>query len=295
MGNIVNIQRYSLGDGPGIRTTVFLKGCPLRCLWCSNPESQDPRPEPSHRNSMCHHCGKCITACPSGAITGDATGVHIDRSKCRHCGACAKACIYNAMKLYGMEMTARDVLREVQKDDMLYDQEGGVTLSGGEVLMQVEFATEILQLCQEEGYHTAVETSGFGKQFELLIPYTDLFLFDVKCVNRERHEALTGVSNDLILENLKKAAESDVEVIVRYPFIPGYNTDDQQVHDTARLMKKLGLNVIHILPYHNYGQSKYDSLDRVYSVQAEKPGDTMLEHAAEILRSYGIICELQKH
>lgn len=295
LGMIVNIQRYSLGDGPGIRTTVFLKGCPLRCLWCSNPESQSAVREVAHRDSMCRHCGKCLKACTFGALSVVEGQVRIDHSKCKSCGACVDACLYKSMIWYGEEMSADEVLREVKKDDIFFGSEGGVTLSGGEVLSQPEFAAEILRKCKEAGIHTAIETSGYGSRFELLFPWLDLILFDVKCVDPKRHQELTGVSSEPILTNLKKAVESRIPVVIRYPFVPGYNADEKQIRDTAELMVQLGLHTVNLMPYHSFGIAKYDALGRPYTVTAESPTQESLDNACQIFSTYGIDCSVSGH
>lgn len=295
MGTIVNLQRYSLGDGPGIRTTVFLKGCPLKCLWCSNPESQDPKPEVAHRESLCRHCGKCLERCSTGALSVRDGKICRDVQKCVRCGACVEACLYKSMTWYGEEMSADDVVREVRKDEMFFGSEGGVTLSGGEILMQPEFAAEILRKCKEAGIHTAIETSGCGARFELLFPWLDLILFDIKCVDSARHRELTGVPSEPIHENLRKAAESGIHTIVRYPFIPGYNASEAQIRDTAELMRSCGLHEINLMPYHSFGIAKYDALGRPYTVTAEKPTQESMDEAIRIFASYGIDCSVSGH
>lgn len=295
MGVIVNIQRYSLGDGPGIRTTVFLKGCPLRCLWCANPESQDPKPEIGHRESLCRHCGKCMAACEDDAITIKNDRIHIDHTRCTRCGRCVDACLYEAMTWYGKQMSAEEVVREVRKDEMFYGTDGGVTLSGGEVLMQAEYAAEILRGCKEAGIGTAIETSGFGGGLELLLPWLDIILFDIKCVDSARLKAMTGVPSEGIHRNLRLAAESGAKVTVRYPMIPGYNDAPGDVEAIAVLMASLGLYTAEIMPYHSFGVTKYDALDRPYTVQSETPNNEKLNHALAVFAVHGVTCTIGGH
>lgn len=295
MGTIVNLQRYSLGDGPGIRTTVFLKGCPLRCLWCANPESQDPKPEVGHRESMCRHCGKCLEACGSGAISIRSNQIYIDHEKCVRCGSCVKACLYKSMTWYGEEMGADEVVREVRKDEMFYGADGGVTLSGGEVLMQAEFAAEILRKCKESGISTAIETSGFGGKLDLLLPWLDIIMFDIKCVNSARHKELTGVSSEIIHQNLRLAAQSGARVTVRYPMIPGYNDAQGDIAAIAQLMADIGLHTAEIMPYHSFGITKYDALGRPYTVESETPDSDKLDRAVAIFAEYGVTCTVGGH
>lgn len=295
MGVVVNIQRYSLGDGPGIRTTVFLKGCPLRCLWCANPESQDPKPEIGHRESMCRHCGKCLQACKNGAISLADGRIRIDRAKCIRCGICVDACLYESMTWYGKEMSADAVVREVCKDEMFYGADGGVTLSGGEVLMQAEYATEILRGCKEAGIGTAIETSGFGAGLDLLLPWLDIILFDIKCVDSARHKEMTGAPSEIIHRNLRLATESGAKVTVRYPMIPGYNDAPGDVEAIAELMAALGLHTAEIMPYHSFGVTKYDALGRPYTVQSETPDSEKLAHAMAAFAAHGVMCTVGGH
>lgn len=293
MGTVVNIQRYSLGDGPGIRTTVFLKGCPLRCLWCSNPETQKAQPEVGHRESLCHHCGKCLAACKTGAVTIVDDRIHIDHEKCIGCGGCVDACLYGSMTWYGMEMNAEEVVSAVRQDEMFYGAQGGVTLSGGEVLMQAEFAAAILSGCREAGIHTAIETSGFGGGLGRLLPLLDLLIFDLKAGSSALHERLTGVPNEIIRQNLALAAESGVEVLVRYPVIPGYNDAEQD--GIAAIMNDCGLSRVEIMPYHSFGITKYSALDRAYEVQSQAPEAQQLEQMIESFRHHGIVCTVGGH
>ena len=295
MGTIVNLQRYSLGDGPGIRTTVFLKGCPLKCLWCANPESQDPKPEIGHRESLCRHCGKCLKACGTGAVSVRDGQIHVDHSKCIRCGACVRACLYKSMTWYGEEMTADEVVREVRKDEMFYGADGGVTLSGGEVLMQAEFAAEILRKCRESGIGTAIETSGFGGKLDLLLPWLDYIMFDVKTGSSELHRRLTGVPNEPIRENLKKAVDSGIPVLARYPMIPGYNDSEEEIAGIADIIRECGVMNAEIMPYHSFGITKYDAIGREYTVESATPDGEKLRRAIEVFAERGVHCVVGGH
>ncbi|MDR3271371.1 MAG: glycyl-radical enzyme activating protein, partial [Peptococcaceae bacterium] len=217
-GTIFNIQRYSLDDGPGIRTTVFFKGCPLRCLWCSNPESQNPWPEIMYRESVCRKCGTCERTCPEQAITVDENGAHIDRDKCTVCQKCIEACPAEALRISGQVMTINEVYKVATRDKDFYeDSNGGVTASGGEILTQVEFVTALFKKLQDNGIHTCADTSGFGDSVALkqLLAYTRLVSFDVKLIDPEKHQAYIGYNNDLILKNLKIVLESGTPTVIR--------------------------------------------------------------------------------
>ena len=260
-GRIFDIKRYSVHDGPGIRTTVFLKGCALNCLWCHNPESIDPGPELMHWPARCKRCHACLKACPAGALAADAEGaVLIDRSKCDLCGRCAEACLYDAMQIVGREATVDEIVAEVERDRVFFEQSGGgVTLSGGDPLAQPAFAEALLEACRSRGLHTAVDTAGAAspEAFERLTRHADLVLFDLKVIDEERHKASTGVSNAAILENLKRLVAAGREVWVRVPLVPGVNDDDDNVRRTIALLRSLGgIRQVGLLPYHAGGLEK---------------------------------------
>jgi len=260
-GRIFDIKRYSIHDGPGIRTTVFLKGCSLRCLWCHNPESVDPGPELMHWPSRCARCYSCITACPKGAIAKDAAGaVVIDRKACDLCGKCAEACLYDAMQMVGREMSVEDVLAEVEKDRVFYEQSGGgLTLSGGDPFVQSAFAETLLDGCRARGIRTAVDTAGFSKNgvLDRMAEKTDLILYDLKCMDDARHKEFTGVSNVPIIDNLKRLAAGRTEVWVRIPLVLGVNDDDDNIRRTIEFLSSLKtIRWVGILPYHSGGLEK---------------------------------------
>lgn len=296
-GNVFNIQRYSIDDGPGIRTTVFFKGCPLSCVWCSNPESQNLEPELMHRDSLCKRCYRCVAACPEGAITVGADGIEIDRDACTVCGDCVEVCPHDAMRITGREMTVDEVFAVLERDaDFYEDSGGGVTLSGGEVLMQPEFAVALLRRCREAGFHTCVDTSGQGSLEALrrIIPYTDLFYFDIKHIDPKIHRAQAGRSNEAILRNFQEVAASGVPLVVRVPVVPGFNDTSDAISDIADMVADHAPRAtVHLLPYHRYGQQKYDMLGLDYELAAaETPSQEFMQAARKIVEARGLPCEV---
>jgi len=262
-GLVFNVQRFSIQDGPGIRTTVFLKGCPMACTWCHNPESQSPEPEISVVEGRCIRCGACWEACPQrGEGNGAAAGRRAAPGDgvCTRCGACVEACPTGAREMVGRRMTVDEVLAAVLKDRIFYDDSGGgVTFSGGEPLGQPAFLVELLEACRRQGLHTAVDTCGYAPREDLLAAaeHTDLFLYDLKLVDDERHRRYTGVSNALVLENLEALAQSHANVRLRIPIVPGVNDDLEDLRAAARLAASLpGVRQIDLLPYHDLGRHK---------------------------------------
>ena len=287
-GLIFNFQRYSIHDGPGIRTLVFLKGCPLRCIWCCNPESQTLVTEIEFHHQLCTQCGKCITACPTGAINSDLlllSAPKIDPSKCQHCGACVDVCPSGALKRIGEWYTPEQVMHEVLKDAAVFRRSGGgVTLSGGEPMSQPEFTYEVLKACYEHNIHTALETTGAVRWnlYEKILPVTDLFLYDLKHMDSRIHEKLTGVPNQQILENAHRISQSGKDVIVRIPFIPGINTDEQNLSALAEFTASIKPLEIHLMPFHQLGKDKYERLGLPYSLKYH-PSLNELADGAELL------------
>lgn len=268
-GIVLNIQRFSVHDGPGIRTNVFLKGCTLKCKWCSNPESQSYTPELAINWNICVRCMKCISDCLNRANYIKDGRIVYSKKKCKLCGLCLEMCPAGARKLYGKSMSSTDVIEEVKKDKHFYsNSEGGITISGGEPFLQSKFLLVLLKASQEELIHTAIETSGYfrwQKITEEILKFTDLVLFDLKLMDEEKHKKFTGKGNKLILENLEKIAEK-VKTIIRIPVIHGINDDDVNVNEIIKLIRDLKkIEEVNLLPYHRYGEFKYEMLQRKYN------------------------------
>jgi pyruvate formate lyase activating enzyme len=266
-GRIFDIKRYSIHDGPGIRTTIFLKGCALHCLWCHNPESIDPGPELMHWPGRCARCYACVKACPLAAISKDQAGaVVIDRTRCDLCGKCAAACLYDAMQMVGREASVEDILAEVEKDRIFYEQSGGgVTLSGGDPFVQSDFAEALIDACRSRGIRTALDTAGMSQNgvLDRLAAKTDLVLYDLKCMDEARHREFTGVSNAPILENLKRLAAAGTEIWIRIPLVHGINDDDDHIRRTIAFLQSLKtIRRVGILPYHSGGLEKARRIGR---------------------------------
>jgi pyruvate formate lyase activating enzyme len=264
--NIFDIHRASLHDGPGIRTTVFLKGCPLECQWCHNPEALRAEAELFFQFDKCTYCADCVTVCPQSVhIVAD--GVHtINYDACQLCGECVEACNYDALKIMGKEMTVSEVIAQVQKDAAFYQNSGGgITLSGGEPLFQFSFSKELLKQCKSLKINTCVETSGFVSPFKFkqLLPYIDVLLFDYKITDSHEHESYTGVPNHVILENLQAAYRYGTAIYLRCPIVPGVNDTDWHLNAIAELSEKFPkLCGIELLPYHDMGNNKRISIGK---------------------------------
>ncbi len=262
---IFDIERNSYVDGPGIRTTVFFKGCNLRCAWCHNPESQSPKPQIMFYQNKCTGCGKCKEKCPN----------HLE--SCELCGKCTLYCPHDAREICGKEYTVDGVMREILKDKTFYDHSGGgVTFSGGECMLQIDFLEEILKACKENGIHTAVDTAGHVpfERFEQIIPYTDLFLYDVKCFDSDKHRQYTGVENQLILKNLKSLLAKSTPVWIRIPIIPTVNDTEEELQRIKEYLSSCGIpEKVELLPYHAMGEHKYAAIGKevqMFSVPSEE-------------------------
>ena len=266
-GTIFDLKRYAINDGPGIRTAVFLKGCPLDCWWCHNPEGRSPHPQLMVRLNRCQRCGDCVQACPHSAIRLEEKPV-TDLALCHACGACTQVCVTGARELVGRVVSVPELLLEIERDVVFFDQSGGgVTLTGGEPLMQPRFAIELLRACQAHAIHTVLDTSGYApwKVMAEAARHTNLFLYDLKLIDETRHRQYTGVSNRLILSNLQRLSAGGARVIVRIPLIPGVNDDSQNLQQTRRFLAGLPrLTDVEVLPYHDIAAAKYSALDLAY-------------------------------
>ncbi|MEG1431648.1 glycyl-radical enzyme activating protein [Eubacterium sp.] len=295
-GVVFNIQRFSLNDGPGIRTILFLKGCPLSCLWCSNPESQKIRPVTLYDVKKCIHCGRCLGICPHGAL-GPQFPTFIDYERCVGCGECEAVCPAGALVRKGKPMTIQQVIRELKKDAPTYrNSGGGITLSGGEPLTQFEFSAEVFKACQYQGWHTAIETTGYTfneEALEMVFKYVDLALLDIKCIDEGTHMKYTGVSNEIILHNAKKISQM-TETIVRVPTIPGFNASPEEITRICEFTKTLtGVKMIHLLPYHALGSNKYAMMGRPYEMEGIKPPEKELMNTLKtVVESHGLSCKI---
>ena len=292
-GTVFNTQKFSIHDGTGIRTLIFMKGCPLRCIWCSNPESQRPGPEVMFVRSKCTGCGKCAALCREAAV--DDVTFDIDRSRCVKCGLCTSKCYAGAKKMTGRQVTVREMMELIEKDRIFYTNSGGgVTVGGGEPAMQHGFVEELLKACRESHIHTAIETCGYGRWQDIcgMFDNADQIFFDLKAMDPELHRRLTGVSNELILHNAEQAAVRGKEVIFRIPLIPGCNDSLTNIEETGAFVGGLsgnGSNVfIEILPYHDLGRDKYRWLDMDYGLEdTGKPDATQVEELKTILKDHG--------
>jgi pyruvate formate lyase activating enzyme len=307
-GKVYDIQGFSVQDGPGIRTTVFLKGCPLRCPWCHSPESQQFHAQLSWMEMKCvgiDECGKCPEACSKGAIypgkvkkhpvtQEDIRHIHIDRTICDNCGDCADVCHHKALYICGTDYTVEELVERLSKDIPFYEESGGgVTVSGGEPLSQPEFTMQLLKSLKEHGIHTALDTTGYAqyKFIEQVLPYTELFLYDLKHMDSEQHKIVIGVNNKLILENAQKIATAGGNMQIRIPVIPNFNDSEENIGETGEFCKSLGeaVTLIQLLPYHNLGVMKYQRIDDGKKVlEAPLPSDKKIQALKKILEDMGL-------
>lgn len=292
-GIITNIQRFSIHDGPGIRTTVFLKGCNLRCFWCSNPETLRPKPELQILPGRCIGCGECFKRCPQGAHVLLDGRRQFRRDLCVACGRCAETCYAEALVLVGECKTVDEVVEEVLRDRAFYQtSDGGVTLSGGEPLLQLDFSYALLERCRREGVHTAIETAlnlPWG-QVASILPVTDLIMLDIKMMDPARHRECTGVSNDRILANAECLGHQSLPLIVRTPIIPGVNDTAAEVEAIARFVSRLpNLLYYELLPFHPLAKTKYESLDLEYGAGDLKPPTSeRMDALTQVARDHGL-------
>lgn len=308
-GLIYDIQGFSVHDGPGIRTTVFLKGCPLHCPWCHSPESQSFKKQMSYTSIRCigaELCGECLRVCPAGALEpggeeqSPTGGIPLHRvvwhrEKCIQCGACTQVCSPEALCFCGREYDVSEVLNIVRKDYSYFSASGGgVTISGGEPLCQIDFTEALLKAIKEDGTATAVDTTGFvpNESIRRVMPYTDLFLYDLKHMDSTEHKRIMGVPNELIHENARYIAQNGGKLQVRIPVIPGYNDSKENLTETARFCAELGdaVTLVQLLPYHHFGASKYERMQMYDPMPAslKPPTDERMQEYLEMMKSYGL-------
>jgi pyruvate formate lyase activating enzyme len=306
---IFDIRRYSINDGPGIRITIFMKGCPLKCAWCHNPESQSPEVQKLYTASKCIGAQDCIEVCPEDALTLTPEGIVTDGEKCTLCGKCAEACPSKAIEMSGKQYGVKDLMQIIERERVHIEHSGGgVTFSGGEPLMHPEFLIEMLKACGENGLHRAVDTCGFASTETLLevAKYTDLFLYDLKLMDPVQHKKWTGVDNRLILKNLKILAEAGANINIRIPLIKNVNSGFKEITGMAEFITRLPLKnrgletttpikkpIVNLLPYHNIASGKYKKLEMEYnSAEMDEPTAEDLKNATEIFEKYGIEVEV---
>ncbi|TDA69625.1 MAG: glycyl-radical enzyme activating protein [Clostridia bacterium] len=296
---IFDIQGFSVHDGPGGRTLVFFKGCPLRCYWCCNPEGQNQYREVMYRRSKCQMCYRCMDSCPNGAIHVKNKGdfIAIDRSKCGYCNNldCVKGCYNGALKVVGKYMTIDELMMKIERDRRFWGTGGGVTLGGGEVMLQYKFAARLLEECHASYIHTAIETSGYApwSHYQEVLKNVDWLFVDIKHMDPDIHRKGTGVSNVSNLENIERMAshQKDYQMVIRIPVIPGYNDNTENIVATAKFMKRIGVHVINILPFHRLATSKYEQLDRKYACKnMESPRLGDMYQIQNIFHNYGLMC-----
>lgn len=296
-GTIFDIVKFSTHDGPGIRTAVFFKGCPLQCWWCHNPEGQTPAAQLVYREERCIRCFSCVEACPNHAIKILEGIPTLLRNACKLSGMCTIACQTKAREMAGKRIKVSDVMEEIEKDNIFYDESGGgVTFSGGEPFMQPVFLQNLLEACNERRIRTAVETCGFVNSETLLNSgrYVDLYLYDLKVVDNETHRRFTGVSNEMILKNLRQLSQVHDHVIVRFPVIPGVNDDDANVFRLGEFVSSLGsVKEIDVLPYHELGIEKYKRLGMVNRMpEVEPPSTSKTGAIVEKLEGFGLLVKV---
>ncbi len=291
-GMIFDIKKYAIHDGPGIRTTVFFKGCPLHCWWCHNPEGQDSEPELVYRRSRCTGCGECTKNCPRQAISLRARHISINRKNCVTCGNCSQACPSDVLSIAGRRTSVKEILEEIEKDRVFYDEsEGGVTFSGGEPFSQPDFLNALLTECKERGIHTTMDTCGSApyEVIDRMRDKVDLFLYDIKTMDNRKHKMYTGASNEEILKNLRRLAK-DSSIVISFPIIPEVNDDDKNVAETAKFISSLpNIRQVNLLPYHRAGIEKYRSLGKPYKLsRIQPPSDQKIEAIKKKIEAFGI-------
>lgn len=295
---IFDIKRYAINDGPGIRITIFFKGCPLSCLWCHNPESYSPKVQKFYTASKCIGAKDCTEICPNDALTLTSEGITTDFEACNLCGKCADACPTKAIEMSGTDYDVKELVNIIERERVLFDQSGGgVTISGGEPLLYPIFLIELLKACGEKNIHRTVDTSGFADIQTVLkvAKYTDLFLYDLKLMDSDKHKKWTGVGNQLILENLKVLAETGANINIRIPLIKNVNTDEKTLKEMAEFIMNLpGKNpMVNLLPYHNIAANKYNKLGSKYNeFKMSEPSEAEQNQVIKIFKEFGIEAEI---
>lgn len=292
---VLEIERFAIHDGPGIRTTIFLQGCPLHCPWCANPESQPMTPQLLYQAQRCQKCFRCVQACPNGCIRVTAGALQIDRTRCEGCGACQRACVADALRVLPQPMTVDEIVREVQKDEAYYQTSGGgVTISGGEAFVQFEGLMKLLEALHAHGFHICIETTGMTDPAHLkqADPYIDHYLWDMKSADRDHLLAITGAMLDPIIDHMRLIAPE--KITVRVPVIPGFNDSETELRQIFHTTRSLGIRDLHLLPYHRMGIGKYEQLGRAYPWN-----DAPALHAGELEpfraiaeQEFGLLCRI---
>jgi len=292
-GLIFDIKRYAIHDGPGIRTTVFFKGCPFSCWWCHNPESLEIAPQSLYSKERCIGCGQCAIICPSGALVAAPAGVLTKQALCEYCGTCALICPAEAREIAGKYLSVENLMAIIEKDILFYDESGGgATFSGGEPLLQADFLLELLKACGRRDIHRAIDTTGYADTNLLMkiARETELFLFDIKLMDPQKHKQYTGVSNRKILHNLERLAREAVAITIRIPLIPGINDDDENITRTGTYISRLpGVDNVDILPYHEAARYKYLKISANYNAKnILPPTRDRLSAVAQRLESFDL-------
>lgn len=294
-GLIFDIKRYAIHDGPGIRTTVFFKGCPLRCQWCHNPEGQESTPEIMVRSERCaEECQDCVSQCPQGAISKDGEVILVDQTKCDFCAKCREVCVYEAVDIIGREVEVRDVIDEIEKDRIFFDESGGgISFSGGEPLMQLDFLGALLVEVKKKEIRITVDTCGYAPfdALDSIRENVDLFLYDIKIMDDKKHKEYTGMSNQIIIENLRKLSEKGSSIAIRIPIIPGVNDDEENIQSIAKFLLLLdNIKHINLLPFHRGGIEKYKRLGKKIQAKAvPPPSNEKIEGIKKMLEDSGFL------